>query len=41
MAVNRYIAFKEGVTDDVYVIRDGEKIMYSDVPKEGTDVDTE
>lgn len=42
VAVNRYIAFKEGVADDVYVIRGGEKIMYSDVPKEGVpDEDTE
>lgn len=42
VAVNRYIAFKEGAADDVYVIRDGEKFMYSDVPKEGiADGDTE
>ncbi|MCM1096911.1 MAG: site-specific DNA-methyltransferase [Ruminococcus flavefaciens] len=42
VAVNRYIAFKEGAADDVYVIRDGAKIMYSDVPKEGVpDGDTE
>lgn len=39
VAVNRYIQFKEGNSEDVYVIRDGEKIMYSDVPKEKTSDD--
>ena len=34
VAVNRYIKFKEGAADDVYVIRDGEKIPYSDVMME-------
>ena len=31
VAVKRYIALKDGVSDDVYVIRNGETIPYSDV----------
>lgn len=31
VAVKRYIALKDGVSDDVYVIRNGETIPYSDI----------
>ncbi len=31
VAVKRYIALKDGVSDDVYVVRNGETIPYSDV----------
>ena len=31
VAVKRYIALKDGVSDDVYVVRNGEKIPYSDI----------
>ncbi len=34
VAVARYIQFHDGNTDDVYVIRNGEKLMYSDLVKE-------
>ena len=39
VAVKRYIEFKGGSADDVYVIRDGKKLNYSDVeiPEEQTD----
>jgi len=32
--INRYIAFKES-SDDVYLLRDGERIKYSDITDEG------
>ncbi len=35
--VNRYIEQKGGAFDDVFVIRDGQKIPYAEVPKEDTD----
>lgn len=31
VAVKRYIALKDGVSDDVYVVRNGETIPYSDI----------
>jgi DNA modification methylase len=39
VAVKRYIEFKGGSADDVYVIRDGKKLNYADVeiPEEQTD----
>lgn len=41
VAVKRYIAFKEGHYNDVYVIRDGQKLKFEEVatfePKGGTD----
>lgn len=35
IACARYVEYKKGVSDDVYVIRDGSKIAYSDLRKEG------
>ena len=35
VAVERYIKLHEGNADGVYVIRDGQRIDYADVPKEG------
>ena len=41
VAVKRYIRFKEGKYDDVYVIRDGQKLMFDEVatlePEEGNE----
>lgn len=34
VAVNRYIALKNGSSDDVYVIRNGEKKLYSELMRE-------
>ena len=34
VAVVRYLQFKNNDSSDVYVIRDGEKILYSDLVKE-------
>lgn len=34
VAVKRYLEYKNGDDTDVYVIRNGEKILYDDVPKE-------
>ena len=34
VAVKRYLEYKNGDDADVYVIRNGEKIIYADVPKE-------
>ncbi len=34
VAVKRYLEYKNGDDADVYVIRNGEKILYADVPKE-------
>ena len=39
VAVKRYVQFKEDKSDDVYVIRNGEKISYSDVIAEVEDAD--
>ena len=37
VAVERYIKLHEGDADGVYVIRDGQRIDYADVAKEGAD----
>ena len=34
VAVERYIKLHNGRFDDVYLIRDGQRIEYADVPKE-------
>ena len=34
VAVVRYLQYKNNDSSDVYVIRDGEKLMYSDLVKE-------
>ena len=34
VAVERYIKMRDGRSDDVYLIRDGQRIEYADVPKE-------
>jgi len=34
VAVVRYLQYKNSDSSDVYVIRDGEKLMYSDLVKE-------
>ena len=33
VAVERYIKLHDGRSDDVYLIRDGQRIEYADVPK--------
>ena len=34
VAVERYIKLHDGRSDDVYLMRDGQRIDYADVPKE-------
>lgn len=41
VACARYVEYKKGVSDDVYVIRNGEKLAYSDLVKEVEGADGE